>query len=244
MRAARRYAKVASSAPHALHMPSHIFVQLGMWEEAARSNEAAYALSKQWGKPDLHSLQWLQYAYLQVHRDPDAKRLLEEVKNHDEHNAQENMKIRYALETGQWSAFDFVDPFGRGMRAITEKRFDDAQRAIEELPSAKESNYDKRERDVERLELKALLASARGEIAPALRNAELAVAAEEKLGVPSGPPDDFKPANELYAELLLKAGRSKEALEQFQISLQRTPNRAASLAGLKRVQDALTAEAR
>jgi predicted negative regulator of RcsB-dependent stress response len=49
--------------------------------------------------------------------------------------------------------------------------------------------------------------------------------------VPSGPPDDFKPANELYGELLLQAGRKKEALEQFRASLLRTPNRALSLAG-------------
>jgi tetratricopeptide (TPR) repeat protein len=48
LRAARRYANVASSAPHALHMPSHIFLQLGMWDETSKSNEAAYALSKEW----------------------------------------------------------------------------------------------------------------------------------------------------------------------------------------------------
>ena len=230
LRAARRYANVASSAPHALHMPSHIFLQLGMWDEAARSNEAAYALSKEWGKPDLHSLQWLQYAYLQTHRYADAKRLLDEVKNHDEHNAHENMQIRYAVETGEWSAFDFSSSFGRGMRAIAEKRFDDAQKAID-------STSDK----VEKLELTALLASARGNTSDALRFAQLAIAAEEKLGVPSGPPDDFKPAHELYGELLLQVDRPKEALEQFQTSLLRTPNRAASLADAARAQARLTA---
>jgi predicted Zn-dependent protease len=70
----------------------------------------------------------------------------------------------------------------------------------------------------------------------ALRYAELAIKEEDKLGVPSGPPDDFKPANELYGELLLKAGRRKEALEQFRASLLRTPNRALSLAGAERSQ--------
>ena len=68
-------------------MPSHIFFQLGMWDDAAHSNEAAYALSKEWvarehatnDKRDLHSLEWLQYVYLQQRRFDDAKRLLSEV---------------------------------------------------------------------------------------------------------------------------------------------------------------------
>jgi tetratricopeptide (TPR) repeat protein len=71
--AARRYAEIAPDAPHALHMPSHIFVQLGMWPEAAASNEAAWAASDRWVKRkslpisqrDHHSLHWLMYAYAQ-----------------------------------------------------------------------------------------------------------------------------------------------------------------------------------
>lgn len=247
LRAARRYAKVASSAPHALHMPSHIFLQLGMWNDAARSNELAYALSQEWverehaasDQRDLHSLQWLQYVYLQQGRYTEAKRLLDEVKPYEgeknrELHARENMQARYAVETGDWKAFDFTHPFARGMRAVAEKRFDDVQRAIESLSTKKHGeHYSGRgnEADVERLELLAMLAAARGDMNEALRSAALAVEAEKILGVPSGPPDAFKPANELYGELLLKAGRPKEALEQFRTSLFRTPNRAASLAG-------------
>src|SRR5438552_15568397 len=48
LRAARRYSTVAAAAPHALHMPSHIFLQLGMWSDVARANEQAYAASPQW----------------------------------------------------------------------------------------------------------------------------------------------------------------------------------------------------
>ncbi|CAN5853484.1 hypothetical protein BH20PSE1_BH20PSE1_12500 [soil metagenome] len=46
--AAKRYAEIAPDSPHALYMPSHIFLQLGMWEEAAKSNEASWAASKKW----------------------------------------------------------------------------------------------------------------------------------------------------------------------------------------------------
>jgi len=237
LRAARLYAKVASSAPHALHMPSHIFLQLGMWDDAARSNEQAYALSKDWNEPDLHSLSWLQYVYLQQHRYADARRLLDEVNgsDHHAHAVRETMQVRYAVETGEWSAFDFTDPVGKALRAIAEKRFDDAQRSIDEA-SSKKSDDPYGVTQPEPDELRALLAAARGQMSKALSYAEAAIKAEEKLGVPSGPPDDFKPANELYGELLLKAGRKKEAAEQFQASLLRTPNRAASVAGAQRAQ--------
>jgi hypothetical protein len=63
--AARRYAAIAPAAPHALHMPSHIFLQLGMWPEAAASNEASWRASTDAKAPDFHSLHWLLFAYLQ-----------------------------------------------------------------------------------------------------------------------------------------------------------------------------------
>ena len=70
---ARAYADIAPDAEHALHMPSHIFMQLGLWHDAAASNERAWAASRAWVQRrgltgahlDFHSLSWLQYAYLQ-----------------------------------------------------------------------------------------------------------------------------------------------------------------------------------
>jgi predicted Zn-dependent protease len=198
-----------------------------MWDDAARSNEAAYALSKEWHEPDLHSLSWLEYIYLQEGRKADAKALIAELEPTNEHarHIRESMQVRYAAETGEMTAFEFTDPTGRALRAIAEKRFADAERAIKEEES-----------ETEQHELRALLADARGNTDNAFREARLAIKSEESLGVPSGPPDDFKPANELYGELLLKAGRRKEALEQFRASLLRTPNRALSLAGAERSQ--------
>src|SRR5215471_15603738 len=82
--AARRYAEIAPDAHHARHMPSHIFLQLGMWPEAAASNESAWAVSKAWvqrkglplGAQDYHSLHWLLYVYLQQGRYSKADDLL------------------------------------------------------------------------------------------------------------------------------------------------------------------------
>ena len=82
--AARRYARIAPESHHALHMPAHIFLQLGMWPEAAASNEAGWAASVAWvkrqGLPlshrDYHSLYWLMYVYLQQGRYKQAEELL------------------------------------------------------------------------------------------------------------------------------------------------------------------------
>jgi tetratricopeptide (TPR) repeat protein len=82
--AARRYAEIAPAAPHALHMPSHIFLQLGMWPEAAASNAASWAASQQWvqrqnlpiSERDYHSLHWWLYVALQQGRYQQAESLL------------------------------------------------------------------------------------------------------------------------------------------------------------------------
>ncbi|HXG57668.1 MAG TPA: hypothetical protein VNL91_01435 [Thermoanaerobaculia bacterium] len=124
LRAARRYARVAPAAHHALHMPSHIFLQLGMWEEAAASNEMAFAASKAWvarrnltrDKHDLHSLSWLQYVYLQQGRFADAKKLLDETAGDTsrERSTRRRMGARYALETGDASVLGDEGPSGDG----------------------------------------------------------------------------------------------------------------------------------
>lgn len=82
--AARRYGEIAPEAHHARHMPSHIFIQLGMWPEAAASNESSWAASVAWIKRknlspnlrDYHSLHWLNYVYLQQGRPNKAASLL------------------------------------------------------------------------------------------------------------------------------------------------------------------------
>lgn len=108
--AARRYASIAPSAAHALHMPSHIFTRLGLWDESIDTNlrSAATAASH---FDRLHALDYLEYAYLQQGRDGDAKRVLDEInaikKVSPEHfvtaYALATIPARYALERGRWT---------------------------------------------------------------------------------------------------------------------------------------------
>ena len=85
LEAARKYARTAAAVPHALHMPSHIFTRLGYWDESAATNEKAWQVSEadvqrageSGALRDFHSLNYLQYAYLQLGRYRDAKRTLD-----------------------------------------------------------------------------------------------------------------------------------------------------------------------
>ena len=87
LRAANRYSRIAAHAAHALHMTSHIFFALGMWDEAVAANEASWAASaarverKRLAASEhgYHAYLWLSYAYLQQGRIDDARRVVDQM---------------------------------------------------------------------------------------------------------------------------------------------------------------------
>jgi hypothetical protein len=83
--AARRYAEIAPDAPHALHMPSHIFTRVGAWADSAATNRRAATVAKKSNEPDqaLHAMDYMTYAYLQLARDGEARKVLEEARTVD-----------------------------------------------------------------------------------------------------------------------------------------------------------------
>ncbi|HEX3578468.1 MAG TPA: hypothetical protein VHY33_07880 [Thermoanaerobaculia bacterium] len=120
LNAAYAYAKIAPSSPHALHMPSHIFVRLGMWPETIESNlnsaKAArdYAARAHPGSASfnsLHAYDYLAYAYLQVGHDDAVRQLVDEiaaiksldVENFAGYYGMASVPARYALERKRWS---------------------------------------------------------------------------------------------------------------------------------------------
>lgn len=117
--AADKYFVVAPSAGHALHMPSHIYLALGMWDKVVSSNEASWEATvvrkenKKLKNDALgyHYLQWLQYGYLQQGRNDEAKKILEEMKVYADTlpstRAREHlvfMKTTYLVESGDWDS--------------------------------------------------------------------------------------------------------------------------------------------
>ena len=119
--AARRYARIAPAAPHALHMPSHIFTRLGLWQDSIDSNLASAAAARRYiattlpgaaSQDQLHAMDYLVYAYLQTCQDAEAEHVVEEaaaVSKVDQNVFQAAYALaaipaRYALERRRWSA--------------------------------------------------------------------------------------------------------------------------------------------
>ncbi len=136
--AARRYAGIAPEAHHARHMPSHIFLQLGMWPEAATSNESAWEASDSWMKRknlstsvrDYHSLHWLLYVYLQQGRYRKAEELVTLMKKTMSETSYENklrpgyyennyanMAAAFIVETERWDLASTLFPAAAGQVA-------------------------------------------------------------------------------------------------------------------------------
>lgn len=116
------YAKIAPDVPHALHMPSHIFTRLGMWQESIDSNRAANAAALAYVRKSLgpqafdgetvHTMDYLEYAYLQTAQDGPAKAVVDELVGFQQ-SAGANLPtayavaaipVRYALERRDWAA--------------------------------------------------------------------------------------------------------------------------------------------
>jgi len=119
LEAARRYAEIAPAAPHAQHMPSHIFVRLGLWDETIRSNRASYraVAAAQGGgthaltADQLHAMDYLVYGYLQRGQDTAAAAVTAEAQADTAASPTQAlvaaynrnaMVARLALERGRW----------------------------------------------------------------------------------------------------------------------------------------------
>jgi tetratricopeptide (TPR) repeat protein len=122
LEAAICYAKIAPEVPHALHMPSHIFTRLGMWQQSIDSNRAAHDVALAYVQKDLgkgafdgetvHTMDYLEYAYLQTGQDGKAKEVMDELTSFRQ-SAAVNLPtayavaaipVRFALERRDWAA--------------------------------------------------------------------------------------------------------------------------------------------
>ncbi|MGC2552299.1 MAG: hypothetical protein WA437_18700 [Candidatus Sulfotelmatobacter sp.] len=128
--AARRYAQVAPAAPHALHMPSHIFARVGLWQDDINSNLASIAASRKTAAMGMggeghqfHAMDFLFYAYMQSGRDSDARALIEEIRampnkkddmygtGYDPHQAAlAHLTALYPIEMHDWAGAAALPP--------------------------------------------------------------------------------------------------------------------------------------
>jgi tetratricopeptide (TPR) repeat protein len=252
--AARRYAEIAPDAPHALHMPSHIFTRVGAWADSAatnlRSRDAALKAKDDDGAA--HALDYAAYAYLQLARDSEARQLTDEVLGYKNFNraiftgsyAAAAMPARYALERGDWKAAAQLEPradkfvFTMAMthyaRALGAARSGDAAAAQKDaeriaafgaqLREAKNS-YWAGEVEVMHLTAVAWIALAQRDTATALETMRRAADLEDKTEKHIVTPARLLPARELLGDMLLELKRPAEALKEYEASHAREPNR-------------------
>jgi hypothetical protein len=118
--AAKRYAAIAPDSPHALHMPSHIFTRLGLWQDSVSSNLASAAAAQKNGlvNDQLHALDYVMYAHLQMGRDADAEQLVKALPKMSGNLATQfaglyaasAIPARYALERRDWKTAAALEP--------------------------------------------------------------------------------------------------------------------------------------
>jgi tetratricopeptide (TPR) repeat protein len=260
--AARRYADIAPSAPHALHMPSHIFTRLGYWDESIATNRRSAA-----AEPDsnaaVHAMDYMVYAYLQEGRDEEARKVVSRaVQNADRFYGGTlgynfaAMPARYALERGSWSeaaqlrvpteASPFVEAVTRFARAIGAARTNQIPLAAAEIArldtlrqalQASGDRYWATVVDAQRIAATAWLARAQGRNEDAASLAQVAGDVEETVEKHPVTPGPLLPARELQGDLLLELGRPADALRAYEKTLEREPNRARALAGAARAAE-------
>lgn len=252
--AARRYAEIAPEAPHALHMPSHIFTRVGEWTDSAATNRrsAAAAMTNNEVDEAAHALDYAAYAYLQLARDSEARKVTDEVLSFKGFNmarftgpyAGAAMPARYALERADWRAAARLEPradkypftmamthFARALGAARSGDPAGAQKDVERITVLGEqlmeanNSYWAGEVAVMRLASVAWVAHAQGNTGAALEAMRRAADLEDKSGKHIVTPARLLPARELLGDMLLELKRPAEALKEYEASHIREPNR-------------------
>jgi tetratricopeptide (TPR) repeat protein len=258
--AARAYSKIAPSAPHALHMPSHIFTRLGLWDDSIASNTAARAAAHSQGDvgEELHAMDYLTYAYLQRGRQDDAQRVVADLGAMDRlvgsdfkvGYAATAMPIRLAMEGHKWDAAAALRPLpdsGANVaalvfwaRAVANARSGHPQTASDDIAQLRKCQqqlqtdgilYWAKQTDVLQKEATAWQSFANSHVDEAIK--VLRQAADEEDGVEKLPltPGPIVPAREQLGDLLLTLNRPAKALIEYRAALAAAPGRRGALVG-------------
>ena len=265
--AALRYSKIAPNAPHAQHMPSHIFTRVGYWKESIAANLASVqaAMASKESGDQLHGQDYLVYAYLQLGQDAAARQVIDQVEatqpNPDVYAgafAQAASPARYMVERGDWkgaanlevrpSKFPQTMAITYFARALGAARSGDpaaARADVAKLSDIRDSlreaksDYWATQADVEAQVANAWVLYADGKYDDALKAMSAAADAEDKTEKSPVTPGSLAPARELYGFMLLDRGMAKEALAAFEATQAKEPNRFNGYAGAAKAAQAL-----
>ena len=250
--AALRYAEIAPAVAHARHMPTHIFIQHGMWDYVSNHNQVAYEAARALWEPGdsvgdtVHPLDWGQYGDLQRGDYARARiwiERLEMVARESDGQAramssQPLLNARYVVETEEWKTLPVTDDssahelLATGISAVKTGDLTTAEQSEAKLKTLAEG--DSAANQIMYREVAALIRLARGQGDAAIALMDEAVEIVDGMRLPNGAANPVKPPYELYGEILLELDRPAEAVTRFETSLQRMQGRARSLLGLAR----------
>jgi tetratricopeptide (TPR) repeat protein len=266
--AARRYAGIAPAAPHALHMPSHIFTRVGAWKESISSNIASARAAKDgrdFGE-QMHAMDYLVYAYLQTAQDEKAHAAIAELTAMPDIHPERFVgpyalavsPARYAIERGDWkgaaalevrpSKFAYADAMTCFARALGAARSGDAAAAgaetaklaeLREKLRAANDAYWTEQVDIQWQIARAWVLDAEGKADEAVKAMRAAADAEDRTEKHPVTPGVPTPGRELLGQMLLERGMAREALAAFEATLSKEPNRFNALAGAARAAQSL-----
>ncbi|WP_159351419.1 tetratricopeptide repeat protein [Roseomonas harenae] len=266
--AAERYASLAADAPHALHMPSHIFTRVGRWDSSAETNRRSAATARARGETtdELHATDYMVYAYLQTGHDGEARRIVEGIGQYQKLDrpvfqgpfALASIPARFALERGAWaeaaaleprqSGFHHVDAITRFARVVGLARTgrpEDAAPDLEALRAAAAGlrqagdTYWAEQVDIQRQAAEGWVAYARGQREDGLTALREATEREGRTQKHIVTPGPLAPAREQLAEMLLLTGQPAEAMREFEAVAQTEPHRFRAVAGAARSAEQL-----
>jgi tetratricopeptide (TPR) repeat protein len=262
--AARRYAAIAPDSPHAIHMPSHIFVRLGLWQDSIGSNIASSAsagraaeMHKAESHYQTHAMDFLNYSYLQSGQGAKAR----EVIGHMDHvvgandevraNHRAYLAARTALELHRWKEAAGLSNAGVGKdsldsvqwaNAIGAARSGDvaeAESAVKELTKSVAEREEKARTDGYEVSTEKATDLREAEAWLAFAQGKTEQALEELRAAvahqeKNGGESVIIPAREMLADMLTELKRPADALAEYKIVLKDAPNRFDALLGAGR----------
>ncbi|MEP6723586.1 MAG: hypothetical protein ABJA77_19250, partial [Variovorax sp.] len=266
LNAARRYAGIAPAAAHAQHMPSHIFTRVGYWKDSIVSNaeSARVAAHDKEANDQLHAMDYLVYANLQLGQDGVASAIIDEMKQVAGFSeaslpgpyALAAAPARFAVERADWNSAaalpvrpsqlphalaitHFARALGAARTGDTSAASTDIARLAElrdKLRDAKDA-YWSEQVDIQRQVASAWLLYAQGKHEDALTAMAAAADAEDKTEKHPVTPGVLKPARELYGDMLLERSSPKEALVAYEATLKKEPRRLDATVGAAKAAD-------
>jgi tetratricopeptide (TPR) repeat protein len=265
--AARAYAGIAPSAPHALHMPSHVFSMLGYWQESIPADRASLAASRAYAAAnmqgavtagELHSMDFLAYAFLQTGQDTEAQRILEQRNAVQKFStrflpgdtAYAAIPVRFTLERGRWAEAAALPPvtsqfpaaealvyFGRALGAARSGDLPAARQAIQKLEVLRDTlaqaknGYWADQVEIQRRAATAWVARTEGREDDAVALMRSAADLEDASEKHIAMENRLFPMRALLGELLLELHEPTLALQAFEASLRTNPARFRSFYG-------------